>query len=180
MYTLAEKARVFAQAAHAAVGQTRKYTGEPYINHCKRACDILIAHQTTPPSVEQLAATWLHDTVEDTQVTLELIEQVFGTQVAEWVSWLTDVSKPEDGVRRVRKALDRDHTAAAPLLAKNCKLADLIDNARDITTHDPGFARVWLKEKAALLEVLSDADPTLYALAQQVYADSIAKLKENH
>jgi len=56
MNTLFDKARVFAQAAHAAVGQTRKYTGEPYINHCMRACEILFENQATCPSNEQLAA----------------------------------------------------------------------------------------------------------------------------
>ena len=106
-----ERARIFATAAHAAVGQVRKYTNEPYIVHPAEVVSIV---RSVPHTPEMLAAAWLHDTVEDTDVTMEVVRAEFGDAVAELVGWLTDVSRPEDGNRAVRKARDREHTAAAP------------------------------------------------------------------
>lgn len=74
MRAIEEKARVFATAAHGAVGQVRKYTGEPYINHPAEVVQIVRSVQHTP---DMIAAAWLHDVVEDTAVTLEDIEQHF-------------------------------------------------------------------------------------------------------
>jgi len=57
-------------------------------------------------TVEQEAAALLHDVVEDTEVTIEQVEETFGHKIAELVGWLTDVSKPSDGKRAVRKEID--------------------------------------------------------------------------
>lgn len=162
--TIVERARVFATAAHAAVGQLRKYTFEPYIVHPREVAQIVESAGGTP---EMIAAAWLHDTVEDTGVTIETIREEFGSEVAELVGWLTDVSRPEQGNRAVRKAIDRAHTAAAPGAAQTVKLADLISNTRSIMAHDAEFARVYLAEKRALLEVMTKADPTLMARARE-------------
>jgi hypothetical protein len=80
---------------------------------------------------------------------------------------LTDVSRPEDGNRAARKAIDLAHTAKASPAAKTIKLADLIDNTRSIVERDPDFAKVYLQEKARLLEVLQEGDPTLMAMARE-------------
>lgn len=178
MNNLVEHARLFADLAHRAVNQTRKYTGEPYINHPTAVMRLLETHSSEAVADAQRAAALLHDTVEDTEVTIAEIEQHFGAEVAELVGWLTDVSKPSDGNRRTRKALDLAHTALAPRAAKNIKLCDLVHNATDITDHDPGFARVWLREKESLLEVLGDADPSLLELARRTLNDCKLKLKE--
>ena len=45
--------------------------------------------------------------------------------------------------------------------AQTIKVADIIDNTKSIVRRDPGFAEVYLKEKAALLEVLTKADAGL-------------------
>ena len=160
-----ERARVFATAAHAAVKQVRKYTFEPYIVHPAEVASIVA---TVPHTDEMLAAAWLHDTVEDTGVTIVDIQAEFGNKVAELVGWLTDVSTPEQGNRAVRKAIDREHTAMAPAAAATVKLADLIANSRSILAHDPAFARVYLEEKRMLLEVLTRGDATLMAQARQI------------
>ncbi len=153
-----EKALVFATTAHAAVGQQRKYSGEPYIAHPIAVAEIV---KSVPHTPEMIAAALLHDVVEDTLVTIEEIEAQFGAKVAELVGWLTDVSKPEDGNRAKRKAMDRDHTAKAPPEAKTIKLADLIDNTASIKARDPDFWRVYRREKAALLNVLQEGDKSL-------------------
>jgi (p)ppGpp synthase/HD superfamily hydrolase len=164
MMSVIDKARVFATAAHAAVGQTRKYTGEPYVVHPIEVSNIVAEAGGTDAMV---AAALLHDVLEDTKVTFDVLEAEFGLEVAELVLWLTDVSKPEDGNRSTRKALDRQHSAAAPAEAQTIKVADLISNTRSIVAHDPNFAKVYLEEKRMLLEVLTKADSTLLNQAKE-------------
>lgn len=162
--TLIEKARAFATAAHAAVGQLRKYTFEPYIVHPAEVAALVATVPGHTP--EMIAAAWLHDTVEDTGVTSELIRKEFGDEVAELVGWLTDVSRPDHGNRAARKAVDRAHTAGAPAAAQTIKLADLIANTRSIMAHDEKFAVTYLAEKRMLLEVMTKGDPGLMAQAR--------------
>ena len=106
-------ADAFAAAAHAAVGQVRKYDKQPYINHPREVRLILLEFATDGVTPEQEAAALLHDVVEDTGVTIELVQGTFGDGVADLVSDLTDVSKPEDGNRKARKQKDLEHTASA-------------------------------------------------------------------
>jgi (p)ppGpp synthase/HD superfamily hydrolase len=162
--TMVERARVFATAAHAAVGQVRKYTFEPYIVHPAEVAKIV---RDAGGSEAMVAAAWLHDTVEDTGVTIETIRAEFGVEVAELVGWLTDVSRPEHGNRAHRKALDRAHSAAAPAEAQTVKLADLIANTRSIMAHDEAFAKTYLEEKRLLLAVMTKGDARLMAEARK-------------
>ena len=152
----------FATAAHG--DQKRKYTEDPYINHPIAVAEIV---KTVPHTQEMVAAALLHDVVEDTHVTLDQIRDAFGDEVAELVSWLTDVSRPEDGNRRTRKELDRLHTANAPADAQTIKLADLIHNTASIEKHDPGFYKVYRQEKIELLKVLTKGNKDLLLRAQQ-------------
>jgi guanosine-3',5'-bis(diphosphate) 3'-pyrophosphohydrolase len=167
----------FAERAHARVGQTRKYTLDPYIVHPGAVADIV---RSVPHDEAMLAAAWLHDTVEDAGVTLGELRARFGADVADLVGWLTDVSKPSDGNRAARKAIDRQHTAGAPPRAKTVKLADLIHNSASILAHDPKFAVTYLREKRALLDVLRDGDPTLWAEADRIVREGQAGLREGH
>lgn len=160
-----DKAKDFATRHHKAAGQTRKYTGEPYIAHPAAVVEIV---RSVPHTPEMIAAAWLHDTVEDTDATSAAIFAEFGDEVGLLVHWLTDVSKPWDGNRKTRKAMDRNHIALASPEAKTIKLADLIDNSRSIIEHDPKFARVYLEEKRLLLEVLKEGDPKLWAEANSI------------
>ena len=157
------KAQVFAIAAHSAVKQVRKYTGEPYYVHPAEVARIVAGVPGSTP--DMVAAAWLHDVVEDTGCTFTDIHMAFGIDIATLVGWLTDVSKPEDGNRAVRKAMDRAHTADAPAEAQTIKLADLISNSRSIMAHDPAFARTYLEEKRLLLAVMTRGDAGLHAEA---------------
>ena len=152
----------FATAAHS--DQKRKYTGDPYINHPIAVAEIV---KTVQHTEAMIAAALLHDVVEDTHVTIDQIEDRFGSEVAELVGWLTDISRPEDGNRRTRKALDRFHSADAPAEAQTIKLADLIHNSISIAEHDPNFWKVYKEEKIELLKVLTKGDKSLMYRAQQ-------------
>ncbi len=173
MSDLIERAKDYATMAHQRIDQRRKYSKQPYEVHLQEVAT-LVAGVTDDE--EEIAAAWLHDTVEDTPATLEDIEENFGQSVAELVEELTDVSKPSDGNRAKRKALDRSYLAQASPRAKTVKLADLIDNCRDIARHDKRFAKVYLVEMGALLEVLGDGDEKLYQQASRLYTDHMQKL----
>lgn len=163
--TLERRAKEFATRKHAEIGQVRKYTGEPYINHPAAVVEIV---RSVVHTEAMLAAAWLHDTVEDTDATLQEVTELFGIEVGAFVEMLTDVSKPEDGNRTFRKCLDCEHTAKAMPPAKTIKLADLIDNSHSIIERDPQFAKVYLKEKAFLLQVLTDGDRELWQKARAI------------
>ena len=163
MESHAQSALVFATAAHAAVGQMRKYSDDPYIVHPIRVATTVAKFGGTD---EMIAAAYLHDVVEDTGVSIVDIQDMFGTDVALIVDGLTDVSKPEDGNRAVRKELDRAHSADATWAAQFVKCADMIDNASDIGDNDPSFNIVYRKEMVALLEVLDKVkDEPIYKAA---------------
>ena len=139
----------FAMKAHE--GQKRKYTGEPYIVHpLEVAC--IVAEYNEDPWV--IMAAILHDVVEDCDVTFNDIGWVFGLRVAQYVGWLTDVSRPSDGKRSIRKRLDCEHISIAPMEARMIKVADLIHNTSSITEHDPSFAKLYMSEKRLLLKYL--------------------------
>ena len=84
---LIQKAYVFAAAAHA--GQTR-LSGEPYLSHPLAVADTLADMGFDEPTV---AAGLLHDTVEDTSVTIDDIAENFGDEVADIVDGVTKISK---------------------------------------------------------------------------------------
>lgn len=152
--SLEEQARRYATQAHAAAGQRRKYTDEPYIVHPAAVVE-LVRSITDNPVL--LAAAWLHDTVEDTTTTLSDIENHFGNDVAMLVEMLTNTAPQSAGNRTERKMAHFRHTAQASPDAQTIKLADIIDNTRSIVRFDPHFARVYLIEKRCKLNCLSRA-----------------------
>ena len=146
------EAKMFATAAHAAIGQKRKYSGDDYIVHPQRVAAIVERHGGTD---EMIAAAWLHDTVEDTDVTPILITKMFGVDVADIVEGLTDISLPDDGNRAKRKSIDRMHSANASTEAQFVKCADIIDNSWDIAENDLSFAKVYKSEVFLLLNAMT-------------------------
>lgn len=169
---LIKRATEIAHMAHR--GQVRKYTQDPYIVHPESVAGIV---GCAGGDAGMIAAAWLHDTVEDTYVTYDFIHGAFGHEVATHVWFLTDISKPEDGNREVRKAIDREHIALAPPSTKTVKLADLIDNSSSIVAKDPGFAKIYIEEKRKLLalRVLGLGNTELLIRARSIVNDYDAK-----
>lgn len=169
MTELLGRALLFAGKAHA--GQTRKYTGEPYLNHCIEVAGMVAG---VSGSVEMIAAALLHDTIEDTPTTLADLEREFGIAVSYLVNQVTDVSRPSDGNRAKRKRMDRDHLAIASAEAQTIKIADIISNTASIVERDPDFAKVYLREKAELLPVLTKGDRRLWERAHALLPQPVA------
>lgn len=172
---LVREARDFADWAHGSIDQRRKYTNEPYIVHPGEVAALVATVDRTP---EVLAAAWLHDTVEDVpHVTHEIIRARFGEDVGQLVFELTDRSTAQDGTRDERKALDRLNLWRASPRAKTVKLGDLISNTRSIGAYDPKFARVYIREKALVLCVLTEGHPALLGMAFRSLIEAADKLK---
>lgn len=153
-----DKAIQFATEAHE--GQYRKYTHEPYITHPLAVMEIV---RGVPGHTEEmLVAAVLHDVVEDTDVSLMQIQEEFGDVVSDLVLHLTDISKPEDGNRLKRKCKDAEWYAQGSAEAQTIKVADFIDNTRDIAQHAPKFWETYKMEKLYALDLLQLADTDLW------------------
>jgi (p)ppGpp synthase/HD superfamily hydrolase len=115
----------FAARAHS--GQYRKTTRVPYIIHPLGVAKILI--QNGCPE-EVVTAGVLHDTVEDTSVTLQDIRDAFGPNVAQLVEAASEPPKSEPWETRKQHTLDLLKTA--PLEVLMIVGADKLDNVRSI------------------------------------------------
>lgn len=93
-----ELAKKFCIERH--TGQFRKYTNEPYHVH---PFEVFAIVKKVTDNEDMLITALLHDTVEDTNTTLDEIEHLFGKNVATLVENLTDISKKSDGNRKTRK-----------------------------------------------------------------------------
>src|SRR5512145_3484015 len=90
-YTLADRELIqrayrVAEEAHR---EQKRHSGEPYINHCLAVASIL-ADLRVPPEV--VAAGLLHDTVEDTTITLNDLRRDFGNTIAILVDGVTKLT----------------------------------------------------------------------------------------
>ena len=120
-----ERAYVTAERAHR--GQTRR-SGEPYVTHPVAVAQILADLGIGPKT---LAAALLHDTVEDTEYSLDLLRRDFGDEIAMLVDGVTKLDKLKYGdsaqaetVRKMVVAMSKDIRVLV------IKLADRLHNAR--------------------------------------------------
>ena len=121
-------------AAHKHRDQRRKGAdASPYINHPIAVANVLANEaDVTDPTI--LAAALLHDTIEDTDTTLEELEATFGLRIAAIVLEVTDdkaLDKP------MRKQLQIEHAATLSHAAQLVKFADKICNVRDMNLSPP-------------------------------------------
>ena len=128
-----DRAIMFAVKAH--TGTERRGKGYPYIVHPMEAVEIVA---TITKDQELLAAAILHDTVEDTNVTVDQIREEFGDRVADLVASESDempvgVSEEDSWHARKQAAIDRLSHASreAKIVAMGDKLSNMRAIARD-------------------------------------------------
>ena len=154
-------AYLYAKAAHA--GQLRDDGVTPHVEHCKRVAYRVAAMKD--PLDETIIAAMLHDTVEDTGLTLGDILTDWGSSVAAKVAWLTDEYTPEKYPRMNRRARKREEAwriAKAPLDVRMVKAIDRADNLRDMElrdAEDAAWLRVFLTESKELHVALIHRSP---------------------
>ncbi|HEY0069998.1 MAG TPA: HD domain-containing protein [Chloroflexia bacterium] len=135
--------RAIELAARAHVGQVRKGTDIPYIAH-PYAVGLMLAQAGCEDVI--VAAGILHDTVEDTDVTLEQLREQFGERVASIVEGCSEPDRSKGWEAR------KEHTLAylptAPRDVRLVSLADKLHNARSILADlRRGGEETWLRFK---------------------------------
>jgi len=129
-----ETAAGFATKRHA--GQVRKGPKAlPYVTHCAEVADIV---RQFGADEDTIVAAWLHDTVEDTDTTLEEIKQIFGANVAGIVDEVTDdpnLDKAAQQAAQITSAPTKSQSAAM------VKAADQMSNMRSIVNTPPYWTR---------------------------------------
>ena len=130
-----ERAYRFAKEAHAGV---RRRSGEPYILHPIAVAKI--ASQEIGLGSTSICAALLHDVVEDTDYTVEDIEQHFGAKIAQLVEGLTKISggifgdKASAQAENFRKLL---LTMSEDIRVVLIKMADRLHNMRTLGSMAP-------------------------------------------
>lgn len=153
--------------------QRRKYTGEPYFFHLWNVAEITDA--AFKGYDLPVCIAFLHDVLEDTKTSQTDLEcLLIGTRVftpneiryiMDGVVALTDDCTPEkypNVNRATRKAKELERLSCIFSDYQTIKYADLIDNTRSITTFDPNFAHVYMREKQKLIAVMKQGDPELW------------------
>lgn len=135
--------RAYETAKRCHEGQFRK-SGEPYITHPVAVATILAEIGMTPPT---LVAALLHDTVEDTDYTLEELTADFGPQIALLVDGVTKLDKVKYGssaqsetLRKMIVAMSKD------IRTLLIKLGDRLHNARTWQYVERGSAKKKARE----------------------------------
>ncbi|WP_462408629.1 HD domain-containing protein [Neobacillus sp. Marseille-QA0830] len=123
---LIDNALQFAAKAHA--GQCRKGTDIPYISHPAAVGMLLLK---AGYSDHLVAAGILHDTVEDTPVTLEDISQEFGPEIAAIVEGCSEPNKSHSWEQRKQHTIEFLKSASHDIKAVAC--ADKLHNIRSIS-----------------------------------------------
>lgn len=150
----------FATEAHGT--QKRKYTNEPYINH---PLSVAEAVKENGGDGNMIAASILHDVLEDTHITHEMLrvflhktDPLNAEDILNLVVELTDVytkeNFPEDN-RKARKSMETFRLSTVSERAQTIKIADIEDNTPSIIKYAPKFAKVFLAEKEELLLLIS-------------------------
>lgn len=136
---LIEKARAFAEERHSGTFRKNK-AHDPLIVHCKEVAKLV---ECSGGNETEIAAGWLHDTIEDTPTTLAEIEELFGLEVKEIVDGLTD--PPEfTGLHTLeRKTVQAERIRSKNASVKRVKIADQISNVRSFD--DPPIE--WSEQK---------------------------------
>lgn len=166
---LLDKAIVFAVKAHH--NTERRGKGFPYIVHPLEAVEIVA---TITPDQELLAAAALHDTIEDTDVTVDDLRAEFGDRIAELVHSESDqftegVSEADSWHDRKQAAINR--LAAASHDAKIVALGDKLSNMRAI-------ARDYAVKGDALWQIFHVTDKASHEWHYRGLADSLSELKD--
>lgn len=183
---LIERAQDFAHRAHDSIQQKRKYSGLPYWVHTddvaergKGALERQGIYQ--PDIIERAVAGYhMHDVWEDVfpelkrqgrmdeYIALQDEFNAFPALSKQITIELTDVFVKEAYPqlnRDERHERERERLGGISVLGKTGKLSDLIGNTISIVAEDKDFARVYLKEKFALLPYLADGAPELLQIA---------------
>ncbi|GGL69349.1 phosphohydrolase [Wenxinia marina] len=166
----------FAARIHA--DQRRRGASDvPYVNHVIEVAALVA--EAGGEACEVIAAL-LHDVVEDSDTTLDEIEESFGSDVARLVDGMTDSPEWEGLPRPERKRRQAEHMKTAPDGVRRIKIADQTSNVRDIvrlpeawTDDDPAQ---YLEGAERVVDACRGAAPWLEAAFDAAAAEAMQKI----
>lgn len=166
--TKLERAAQFAAEYH--TGQVRKLGGAPYIIHLYETVGnaaMLTAEE------DILVAAFLHDSIEDTAATSDIIRENFGDRVANIVLWCSE-DKMRDRLPnetwQERKVRGIERMRKAPREAKIVLLADKLSNIRSIASY-------YSKLGDAVWGVFNNFDKSAHEWAYRSYIEELSEFK---
>jgi guanosine-3',5'-bis(diphosphate) 3'-pyrophosphohydrolase len=144
--------------------------GSPYINHPVALAEVLWNEGGVRDPVV-IASALLHDTLEDTETSVEELRGTFGVHVAEVVEEVTDVKWLG---KTSRKRLQVARAGRSSPRAKQVKLADKICNLRDIIANPPaGWSverkRAYFDWAKSVIDQVRGTNPRLERRFDQLY-----------
>ncbi|MCJ7726858.1 MAG: bifunctional (p)ppGpp synthetase/guanosine-3',5'-bis(diphosphate) 3'-pyrophosphohydrolase [Acidimicrobiia bacterium] len=125
--------RAYREARRLHEGQLRK-SGDPYISHPVEVARILAEYGL---DAETIAAALLHDTVEDTEITLEQLEEAFGTTTARLIDGVTKLDRIKFSNREQAQAATIRKMVVAMARDVRVLLIKLVDRLHNIRTIAP-------------------------------------------
>ncbi|MEV7084319.1 HD domain-containing protein [Streptomyces sp. NPDC093085] len=179
------KAYVLAEASHR--GQYRK-SGEPYITH-PLAVTLILAELGAETTT--LTASLLHDTVEDTEVTLDQVRKEFGDEVCYLVDGVTKLEKVDYGAAAEPETFRKMLVATGnDVRVMSIKLADRLHNMRTLGVMRPEkqarIAKVTrdvlipLAERLGVQALKTELEDLVFAILHpEEYARTRALIAEN-
>ncbi len=153
------RAYVYSMKAH---GSQVRASGDPYFSHPIEVAGILTRYRLDSASI---ITALLHDTVEDTESTLEDIERLFGREIAKLVDGVTKLSRIEIQSAEAESAEARQAENFRKLLLAMSedlrvllvKLADRVHNMRTLKfINDPDKRRRIARETAEIYAPLAE------------------------
>ena len=149
--------------------QVRKYTGEPYVNHCLQVAELVSKFEN-----DCVEIALCHDLFEDTKCDFTMLhkelvrlgyerKEAYG--ICTNVTELTDKFTHEDYPylnRRQRKINEAERLGKISFKSQSVKYADLINNTESIVANDKKFAEVYLAEKDLILQLMDKGDTELF------------------
>ena len=164
------KAIQFAAAAHD--GMVRKKNNTPYILHPLEA-SVIVGSMTDDSDI--IAAALLHDVVEDTDITIEEIEENFGSRVRTLVEAETEDKRadlPPESTWKIRKEESLIELASCNDTAVLMLwLGDKLSNMRS-------FYRIWKNEGNSMWQAFNQKDPAQQKWYYTRIAELTSELKE--
>lgn len=149
-----KRAKDFSIAKH--MGQFRKGDGRPYACHPKEVAEIVKKYKGQSKHIDELiAASYLHDTVEDTTTTIKELQDEFGVLVASLVEELTSDTKKIAVVGKKKYLAKKMSSMSSYALV--IKLADRISNTADIVTMPIKFQKKYLRETMFILNKIKSS-----------------------
>lgn len=136
-------------------GQVRNTNDEPYYFHCARVA--AIASSFADSTEEMVIAAWLHDTLEDTRLTMSELSERFGQAVCGYVQDLTNkyTKSVYPELNRIqRKNLEFQRLGNCSNEVKFLKLCDRLDNVSDIESLKQ--KKYYIEETYLLLSQIGD------------------------